>query len=346
MVQRKLEGALNSLLGGTMAPAVDPSTIPCQETSDVSSLPHDPLVSVRIVTYNHEPYLRRCLDGVLMQQTKFPFEIVIGEDCSKDRTREICFEYQKKYPDKIRVLWAEENVYKRGGNQARTLYHCRGRYVALLEGDDYWTDSLKLQKQIDLIQARGAQACVANYETLARDGSLSATRYEGNELLTHQDLAHFYPHTATYVLERDLYFRLRELYPGIRIWYDVVLMHCLVENFRVVHLWDVVSVYRMTGAGMATRLSDQEQKLLAVKQYLDLYLHGPRTWHKRFGALVMTYVAFFFKRATKEWSSVLMQEKASVLKIIFWRIYLRQLWDLRSLRAFLRYVRFRLGFHR
>ena len=80
-----------------------------------------------------------------------------------------------------------------------------------------------------------------------------------------------------------------------------------------------------------------------MKQYLDLYLHGPKSWHKRFGAAVMTYVAFFFNRSTRGWTREFTESKSKLLRQIFWEIYRKQLFDLRSLRAFLRYVRFRLG---
>jgi glycosyltransferase involved in cell wall biosynthesis len=88
----------------------------------------------------------------MMQKTDFEFELVIGEDCSQDKTREICFEYQKKYPDKIRVLWWHENVSKLGGNGLRNRAHCRGEFIAFCEGDDYWIDPLKLQKQVDVMR--------------------------------------------------------------------------------------------------------------------------------------------------------------------------------------------------
>ena len=65
-----------------------------------------------MITYNHEPFIRQAIEGVMMQKTDFEFELIIGEDASQDKTREICLEYQKKYPDKIRVLWWHENLYK------------------------------------------------------------------------------------------------------------------------------------------------------------------------------------------------------------------------------------------
>ena len=130
----------------------DPMDIPCIETSDPEKLCKHPVVSVHMITYNHEPYIRQAIEGVMMQKTDFEFELIIGEDCSQDKTREICFEYQKKYPDKIRVLWWHENVSKLGGNGRRVTAHCRGEFIALCEGDDYWIDPLKLQKQVDVMR--------------------------------------------------------------------------------------------------------------------------------------------------------------------------------------------------
>lgn len=134
----------------------DPMEIPCVETSDSRRLCRNPLVSVQMITYNHEPYIREAIEGVVKQETDFDFELVIGEDCSTDRTREICLEYQKKHPDKIRVLWWHENLRKvnhpAGQNGTRTRAHCRGEFIALCEGDDYWTDPKKLQKQVAVMR--------------------------------------------------------------------------------------------------------------------------------------------------------------------------------------------------
>jgi len=110
------------------------------------------LVSICCITYNHEPYLRQALDSFLMQKTSFNYEIVLAEDCSTDGTRKICVEYAEKYPDTIRYIWSDTNV---GAveNEARALRATRGKYIALCEGDDYWTDALKLQKQVSFMEA-------------------------------------------------------------------------------------------------------------------------------------------------------------------------------------------------
>lgn len=112
----------------------------------------EPLVSVCMITYNHEPYIRKSIDCVLAQETKFPFELVIGEDCSTDGTREIVFDYQKKYPDIIRVVNSNKNVGAHNNN-IRTRKACRGKYMAFCEGDDYWHHPRKLQKQVDYLES-------------------------------------------------------------------------------------------------------------------------------------------------------------------------------------------------
>jgi glycosyltransferase involved in cell wall biosynthesis len=111
-----------------------------------------PLISVCIITYNHERYIRQCLEGVVMQKTNFAFEVIVGEDCSTDNTRQIVAEFEARYPDLIKPVYHTRNV---GG--ARNGYEfcypkLTGKYIAICEGDDYWTDEYKLQKQVDFLE--------------------------------------------------------------------------------------------------------------------------------------------------------------------------------------------------
>lgn len=117
-----------------------------------------PLVSVCIPTYNHAAYIAECLDSVLMQETDFPFEIIIGEDDSTDGTREICKTYAEKYPNKIRLFLRDDkdkiiiNGLKTGrSNNIKNFDAARGKYIALCEGDDYWIDNNKLMKQVRIL---------------------------------------------------------------------------------------------------------------------------------------------------------------------------------------------------
>lgn len=113
-----------------------------------------PLVTIRCLVYNHEPYLRQCLDGFVMQKTNFPFEAIVHDDASIDRSAEIIREYVEKYPDIIKPIFETENQYsKRDGSLRRIMNsHMRGKYIAMCEGDDYWTDPFKLQKQVDFLE--------------------------------------------------------------------------------------------------------------------------------------------------------------------------------------------------
>lgn len=111
-----------------------------------------PLVSVVTITYNHEPYIAKTIEGVLKQQADFPIEYIVAEDCSTDKTREICKEYAAKYPDVIRLICSEQNVGPKE-NERRAFAAARGKYIAFCEGDDYWTDPLKLQKQADFLES-------------------------------------------------------------------------------------------------------------------------------------------------------------------------------------------------
>ncbi|MGM0520098.1 MAG: glycosyltransferase [Campylobacterota bacterium] len=107
-----------------------------------------PVVSVCCITYNHEKYIEEAIDSFLMQETDFPFEIVIGEDCSTDGTKKIIDDYIKEYPKLIKLVTSESNV-GMNANFNRTMKTCIGKYIALCEGDDYWITSKKLQIQID-----------------------------------------------------------------------------------------------------------------------------------------------------------------------------------------------------
>lgn len=132
------------------SPNITLEPTPWTEISDPAVLAKIPLVSVHMITYNHAPYIAQAIEGVLQQKTNFPIELIIGEDCSTDDTRKIVFEYQKKYPDIIRIITSEKNVGAKK-NSYRTTKAWRGRYIAFCEGDDYWHNNCKLQIQAEYL---------------------------------------------------------------------------------------------------------------------------------------------------------------------------------------------------
>lgn len=128
-------------------------------------------LSVSMITYNHEKFIRQAIESVLMQETDFDYELVIGEDNSTDHTYDIISEYQHAYPDKIRVFHSGSNIGS-NRNYTRTFFACRGEYIATVDGDDYWTSPLKLQKQVDFFkQHPDCVMCYHDVRSFWEDGS-------------------------------------------------------------------------------------------------------------------------------------------------------------------------------
>ncbi len=117
--------------------------------------PRPVMVTVKCTAYNHERYIRDALDGFVMQQTNFRFEVLVHDDASTDNTAYIIREYAEKYPNIIIPIYEKENQYSKGKGDVPRIMNAaiRGKYVAICEGDDYWTDPLKLQKQVDFLES-------------------------------------------------------------------------------------------------------------------------------------------------------------------------------------------------
>jgi glycosyltransferase involved in cell wall biosynthesis len=135
------------------------------------------LVSVAVTAYNGEPWLPKALDSVLEQRTKFPIEIVIGEDCSKDSTLRVAYSYKERYPDVVRVLERSENLGIQR-NYYETFEQCRGKYIAWLDADDYWTDPEKLAVQVQALESDpSVSACCHYVRWVTKDGEVKRERY-------------------------------------------------------------------------------------------------------------------------------------------------------------------------
>ena len=131
----------------------------------------DPLVSISCITYNHINYIEQCLDGFLEQETDYPFEILIHDDCSTDGTTEIIQKYSTKYPDIIKPMYETENQYQQGkpaGSLIWNIPRAKGKYIALCEGDDYWIDENKLQMQVDFLEKNPEYGmCYTNFNLVS-----------------------------------------------------------------------------------------------------------------------------------------------------------------------------------
>lgn len=230
----------------------------------------DPLVSISCTTFNHEPYIRQCLEGFLMQQCNFKYEILINDDASTDGTQEIIKEYREKYPEIIKPNFQTENQYSKGvrGMMPRFNFpRAIGKYIALCEGDDYWTDPLKLQKQVDFLEANPDYAlCFHPIKILKPDGTLVddfitkvPENYELRENLASGDN---YIHTPSVIFRNVI-----EKYPpelGQSTIGDYFLYIILTEKGKIKMLEDSMAVYRF-GVGAFSTLSQTKKAIDGFK---------------------------------------------------------------------------------
>ncbi len=144
-----------------------------------------PVVVIQCLVYNHEPYLRQCLDGFVMQQTDFPFVAIVHDDASTDHSADIIREYATKYPNIIHPIYETENQYSKPGAISRIMFETSkdAKYIAFCEGDDYWTDSIKLQRQVDFLESH--HEYVATAENGLIQNTIINKEYPFNTDLSH-----------------------------------------------------------------------------------------------------------------------------------------------------------------
>lgn len=218
------------------------------------------MVSIRCLTYNHEPYIRQCLEGFVMQQTNFRFEAIVHDDASTDGTATIVKEYAEKYPDIIKPIFETENQYsKHDGSLSRIMNEaCRGKYIAMCEGDDYWIDPLKLQKQVDLLE-KNKNISLAYSRAHIRDndkvyGDISCSDCSFQNLLTDNCIP-----TATVIIRADDYFHyIEEIKPISREWmmgdYPLVLYFSLKNSICFLDMFTAVRRRLMESASSSKNL--------------------------------------------------------------------------------------------
>ena len=266
----ELKRELEKIRGEPLEDRDGGAAIPHNETSDPQMLCRHPVVSVCMLTYNHEKYLQQAIDGVMEQKTDFEYELIIGEDCSTDGTRRICFENQTRYPNRIRVLWSDDNIGIHKNNRLAML-SCRGEFVALCDGDDYWVNPLKLQKQVDFMRRHPtAGICFggndiyyefngfySRYEPSRAPGEFFSGREFCRRLMFARGDKGFYIqnlHTSTFLIRRSSLARAKEEFEDAFRWNlkqgDVTLMLTVAAVADVCFLGERCSVYRMNDGGV------------------------------------------------------------------------------------------------
>lgn len=263
------------------------------------------MVSVCVQTYQHANYIRECLNSVLMQQTSFPIEIILGEDESSDGTREICEEYAEKHSDIIRLFLRSRKdvIYVNGHATGRynfieNLKTARGKYVALLEGDDYWTDPHKLQKQVDFMDEHPECVVCHHWHKYAypsgNDGAFkeqsAPTQGQGflpQEIATVREI---FANKLRVKTRTALFRNVIEEYPHW-IWKvaygDVPLSMLLGKYGKFGFINESMAIYRQTGQGAAS----------TGKNHHDFFLNHYLNWVHIWEYGILHYKGQYFDEA-------------------------------------------------
>lgn len=239
-----------------------------------------PVVSICCITYNHENYIRQCLDGFVMQQTNFPFEILVHDDASTDGNAAIIREYEAKYPHLFRCVYQTVNQFAIQNTLTNILFPmAKGKYIALCEGDDYWTDPLKLQKQVDFLEWNSEYAlCFHSIQILEPDGCLREDyithvpeKYEDIETLARLGN---YIHTPSVVFRNIITIfppEFKESPLG-----DYFLYMLLGEQGKLKKLDDIMAVYRHGVGVWSTNGNDFRYNKTAITFLLLARYFKPR----------------------------------------------------------------------
>lgn len=267
---------------------------PKSETEIMESWKGDldqPLVSIVCHTFNHVNYLEVALNGFLMQETDFPFEIILHDDASTDGTTEIVRKYSEAYPNIIVPIVQSENQYIKGKRPSQVTFPtAKGRYIALCEGDDYWLDKNKVEKQLALLNSTGGTAlsfhdalCIDQHGKFQGMNKSKQSGYSSSELKK----APFIPTLTRFFVNKDLKWFKNTPLP---IAMDVVLTSYLSRFGGAIHSTDVIpSVYRFHDNGVwslktkleKVRLSTDAMLYIAMQYEKEFDLEGQRYFLQR-----------------------------------------------------------------
>ncbi|MBR3565428.1 MAG: glycosyltransferase [Paludibacteraceae bacterium] len=220
------------------------------------------ILTVCVFCYNQKEFIKQCLDSIVGQQTNFDFSILVGDDCSTDGTKEICIEFQQKYPDKISLVLNEKNVGLMH-NYVNILNHVSTKYVALCAGDDYWCDTNKLQKQVSFLENNQEYVmCFTNaykeyYKMQNQEREIFANianrEYQGNEIIIDWTIP-----ASSVVLRKDKFepsFLLKREYYAE----DLATYLKLAEVGKLYGMSDITTIYRIHESSItAKKMSSKE----------------------------------------------------------------------------------------
>jgi glycosyltransferase involved in cell wall biosynthesis len=258
-------------------------------------------VSVCVITYNHEKFVAKMLDSLLMQQTTFDFEIVVGDDCSKDNTAAILKEYQQRYPDKIRLLLQSKNLGLNGKfNALQTFAIAKGEYIAQFDGDDYLTSPHKLQKQVEMLDANPHYSASFHNAMVIYDDN-SAPPEEVNPLkkaeITLDDLIG--EDELTFIATSSLMFRREEFarnpdpeWTNLSTSGDIPRNIMFASRGPIGYIDEVMSVYRKNRGGAS--FADNHYSSDFLFNRIQLYSNINKHFNYKYDAVLRKNIATYY----------------------------------------------------
>lgn len=271
------------------------------------------MVSVICPTFNQARYMRQGLDSILVQKTKFDIEILIGEDCSPDNTNEILAEYEAEYPEKIKVFHREKNL-KQSKNVYDLFMRSSGKYIIILDLDDYWTDEYKLQKQVDFLEEHSQYIGVSHYyELVNENGELqkvpdrSIDQFVGKKFTLENFLEEGFVYQTGTFLYHNIWKENRDwsiLYKADKTVVDLTVNLILLKRKPIFILEDSMSVYREVIAEDALnfrsvcykdKAADYKQMAEQMEK-LNAYFEGKINFRIMWSNIVLSYLKGLLKR--------------------------------------------------
>lgn len=256
----------------------------------------DVIVSICCVTYNHKSYIAQAIEGFLMQKTTFPFEILIHDDASTDGTADIIREYEKRYPDLIFSIYQTENQYSKGISISATYQfpRARGKYIALCEGDDYWTDPYKLQKQVDFMEGNpDCSLCFHAWKIIRNNNPNDFSIHRPQNIPSNNkfEMKHAILGGGGFMATNSMVFHKEHILkrPG---WMDespvgdIPLMLLLASKGKIGYIDDVMSVYRIMSsstswsAGMHNNARRKKHHYEILKMWTDFDNWTDKKYHR------------------------------------------------------------------
>ena len=282
-----------------------------------------PLLSIACITYNHAKFIRQALDNFLMQKTNFPFEIIIHDDASTDGTADIIREYEAKYPDIIKPIYQKENQWQKGVSISRTFQFPRikGKYVAMCEGDDYWCDEYKLQKQVDFMEAHPDYAlCYHPAKMIYVDEerepiTIGKSKYNNPQPYYNLIKGNYIPSNSvlyrTKYLKQELKNYPNDIYPND--WFNHIVVS---KHGKIGYIPDVMYVYRRHKQGISYADFDNYDEEIHLRYGIKEMNFHQVVWNKIKDQYPQYYKEIFIPKLIDIYLAYVKNNKFSELEIL------------------------------